>query len=80
MIHKIGQAYGTFLKEKGIDKALIGGDARLSTPLISRHLAEGLTSVGIDLIDIGTVATPVFYYGLHQFDLNGGAMITGSHK
>lgn len=80
VIRKIGQAYGTFLKAQGIDKALIGGDVRLSTPSISVYLTEGLTSVGIDLIDIGTVATPVFYYGLHYFDLNGGAMITGSHN
>jgi phosphomannomutase/phosphoglucomutase len=36
--------------------------------------------MGIDIIDIGIVATPLFYYGLYHYDLNGGIMITGSHN
>jgi len=79
-VQKIGRAFGIYLKEKGIGKALIGGDVRLSTPVIREHLTSALISVGIDIIDIGTVTTPMFYYGLHHFDLEGGIMITGSHN
>lgn len=77
---KIGQAYGIFLKNKGMNKAVVGGDVRISTPVIRENLLEGLTSTGIDVIDIGIVTTPMFYYSLHYFDVNGGAMITGSHN
>lgn len=80
VVRKIGQAYGTFLRTKGVDKALIGGDVRLSTPVIRDNLMAGLISLGIDVIDIGTVTTPMFYFGLYHLDLHGGIMITGSHN
>lgn len=80
VVCSIGQSYGTFLREKGSDKALVGGDVRLSTPVIKEYLLHGLNSVGIDIIDIGTVTTPLFYYGLYHFDISGGVMITGSHN
>lgn len=66
-VFKIGQAYGTFLSGKGESKALIGGDVRLSTPVIRESLIAGLTSVGVDIIDIGTTTTPQFYYGFYNF-------------
>ena len=80
VIRKIGQSYGTLLRAKGVDKALIGGDVRLSTPVIRANLIAGLISLGIDVIDIGTVTTPMFYFGLYHLDLHGGIMITGSHN
>ncbi len=80
IIFKLGQAYATFLIERSVDKVLIGGDVRLSTPVIRENLTAGITSCGLDVIDIGTVTTPLFYYGLYHFDINGGIMITGSHN
>ncbi|WP_418790599.1 phosphomannomutase/phosphoglucomutase [Phosphitispora sp. TUW77] len=80
VVYKIGQAYGSFVLGKGVTKVLIGGDVRLSTPVIREELIKGLTSVGLHIIDIGTVTSPMFYFGLHHLDLDGGIMITGSHN
>jgi len=80
VVHKIGQAYGTFVLGRGVDKVLIGGDVRLSTPVIREDLIRGLSSVGLDIVDIGIVTSPMFYFGLHHLDLDGGIMITGSHN
>lgn len=76
----VGKAYGTFLTEKGIRKIPVGGDVRLSSKRIRRDVIEGLRSTGMDVIDIGTVMTPLFYWSLYHFGCDGGVMITGSHN
>lgn len=76
----IGQAYGTYLAEAGIDTVTVGGDARLSTPRIKAAAIDGLTRAGVSVIDIGLVASPTFYWSLYHFDLAGGIMVTGSHN
>lgn len=79
-VFQIAQAYSTFLIDRGVNKVVIGGDVRISTPAIRDSLISGITSSGLDVIDIGIITTPMFYYALHHFDLNGGIMITGSHN
>ena len=76
----IGQAYGTWLMERGVSKATVGGDARLSTKRIRATVAAGLMKAGVSVIDIGLSSTPTFYWSLYKFDVNGGVMVTGSHN
>lgn len=76
----IGQAYGTWLMERGVSKATVGGDARLSTKRIRAAAAAGLMKAGVSVIDIGLSSTPTFYWSLYKFDVNGGVMVTGSHN
>ena len=76
----IGQAYGTWLMERGVSKATLGGDARLSTKRIRATMAAGLMKAGVSVIDIGLSSTPTFYWSLYKFDVNGGVMVTGSHN
>ena len=76
----IGQAYGTCLMERGVSKATLGGDARLSTKRIRATMAAGLMKAGVSVIDIGLSSTPTFYWSLYKFDVNGGVMVTGSHN
>jgi phosphomannomutase/phosphoglucomutase len=76
----IGAAYGTYLSEDGVYSVTVGGDARLSTPRIKAAVIDGLTNAGLSVTDIGLVATPVFYWSLYHFGVNGGVMITGSHN
>ena len=35
---------------------------------------------GIDIIDVGEVPTPVFYFAAKKWNLEGGVMITASHN
>jgi phosphomannomutase/phosphoglucomutase len=76
----IGQAFGTYLSDMGIYAVTVGGDARLSTPRIKNGVITGLTRAGLSVIDIGLTATPVFYWSLYHFGVDGGVMITGSHN
>lgn len=78
--YDFGRAFGTFLREKGEHFAVVGMDNRLSSPLIKMHLVKGLCSTGIDVFDIGTVITPIFYYATELYEIKGGVMITASHN
>ena len=80
-IKLIGSAYATWLKRAEITGAVaVGGDARLSTPRIKNAVIEGILAAGLDVIDVGLVTTPMLYWSLIKFNLNGGVMITGSHN
>jgi phosphomannomutase/phosphoglucomutase len=76
----IGQAYGTWLVSKGVTRATLGGDARLSTRRIKAAAAAGMMKAGVSVVDLGLCSTPTFYWSLYRLDANGGIMVTGSHN
>lgn len=77
MARKIGLAVGTLLSGQQV---VVGGDIRLSTPFLQKIMMEALAESGCYVIDIGTVATPVFYYALQKTGATGGVMVTASHN
>jgi len=76
----IGRAIGTRARELGQTRVAIGRDGRLSGPELSRALALGLQQSGIDVIDVGRVATPMLYFATYHLQTGSGVMITGSHN
>jgi phosphomannomutase / phosphoglucomutase len=76
----LGCAIGTHLKRSGARTITLGRDCRVHSPRLHAALREGLLSTGIDLIDVGIVATPVLYFSVFHFDTDGGVQITGSHN
>src|SRR3989338_11115596 len=79
-VEVIGKAYGTFLRRRKIRQAVIGRDCRLSGLEYQTAFMNGLTAMGIDLVDLGMVMTQMVYYAQYRFQTNGGAMITASHN
>lgn len=77
MARRIALAVGVKLTGQ---KVVVGGDIRLSTPSLQCIMLEGLAESGCQVIDIGTVATPVFYYALKAAGATGGVMVTASHN
>jgi len=80
IIELIGKAFGTHLQRQGGKKVSVGGDIRLSTGRFKKALTRGLTSSGVNVLDIGTIPTPVLYFSLFKLTVDGGIMITGSHN
>lgn len=86
----IGQAFGKFVLEntnKIPSEILIsiGYDVRLHSQEISEALISGITSLGINVINLNRCPTPVVYfssYFKHKDFINPDAsiMITGSHN
>ncbi|MFA5602344.1 MAG: phosphomannomutase/phosphoglucomutase [Bacilli bacterium] len=79
-VYKIGVAIGTILNEKNKKAIVIGYDNRESSVYIFNALTKGLIETGINIVNIGLVTTPMYYFALKYLKINAGIMITGSHN
>jgi phosphomannomutase / phosphoglucomutase len=76
----LGRAYATMLDRAGKRTVTVGRDCRLSSEGLFHLLLEGLMRGGISVVDIGVVPTPLLYFSVVQWGVDGGVMITGSHN
>src|ERR1700678_4155525 len=76
----LGRGYATLLHQAGKKTITLHRDCRLSSDSWRDRLAEGLLDAGIDVVDIGVVPTPLLYFSVLSWKMDGGAMITGSHN
>lgn len=76
----LGRAFGTYLTQRKVTKALLGWDSRSSSPIYRDAMTEGLMASGIHVIDIGQVTTPIFYFARVHLNQEAGVMITASHN
>jgi phosphomannomutase/phosphoglucomutase len=76
----VGRALGTLGAAKGVKRFVVGRDGRLSGPRLATALSRGLNAAGMEVIDIGVVATPMVYFATHHFATGSGVMVTGSHN
>ena len=76
----IGRAFGTMVRRNGGKRVALGYDGRLSSPELAKACSEGLTSTGLDVVEIGIAATPMLYYAVWHLEADGGIQITGSHN
>ncbi len=75
----IGKAFGTIALGQGETKVAVGRDGRLSGPSLSAALVRGLVAVGIEVIDVGVVTTPMLYFAANTV-CHSGIQVTGSHN
>lgn len=78
--YTLARAYGTFLADHGVRKAVVGRDNRLTSYAYSQAAVDALLATGIDVVDIGMVTTPVLYFSRVKYGIEGGMMVTGSHN
>lgn len=76
----IGRAFGSNLKRMGKTETLVGYDNRISSPIIEENLVKGITESGINVVRLGLVTTPMYYYGWDLLNIKCGVMITASHN
>ena len=79
-VSRIGGAFGTVLRERGLKKIAVGGDVRLHTPEIKRGFIAAVLATGIDVVDIGIITSPLCYFSAFHLVIDGFAMITASHN
>jgi len=80
IVLNLGRAIGTYAANHGVQTMTLGRDCRLSSPALSAVIQEGLLASGVDVIDIGTCATPILYFSVRHLGTGGGVMVTGSHN
>ncbi|MCX6723071.1 MAG: phosphomannomutase/phosphoglucomutase [Candidatus Staskawiczbacteria bacterium] len=72
--------HGTFLKRKGIKKAVVGHDCRQTSPQYSQDIIRGLNWAGIDVIFIGMELVGTFYWSQYYLNCQGGMYVSASHN
>jgi phosphomannomutase len=74
----IGRAFGTFI---GSGKSIaVSRDFRNSGDSLKKGFISGLTSVGCNVMDIGITTTPMMYFAVRKYRLDGGVSVTASHN
>ncbi|MFW6006756.1 MAG: phosphoglucosamine mutase [Halanaerobiales bacterium] len=82
---KLGRAGGYFLSKNNSVKTekpiiLIGKDTRISGDMLESALIAGVTSAGIDVIQLGIIPTPGVAYLTEVMEVSGSIMISASHN
>lgn len=75
--YRVGRATARFL---GNGPIVVGRDARTSSPELFGAIVRGVADEGVDVIDLGLVATPMLYFAVDRLSGAGGIMITASHN
>ncbi len=73
----IARAFATLARRQGTTRIAVGRDNRLSSDRLHDAAVQGLRDTGLDVVDIGVVATPVLWYAAHSLETGAGLMITG---
>ena len=76
MCRAIGAAFASFSKA---DRILVARDMRPSGVELTAAFAEGVTSQGADVVDLGLASTDLIYFAAGELDAPG-AVFTASHN
>ncbi|MDR1606614.1 MAG: phosphoglucosamine mutase [Streptococcaceae bacterium] len=79
---KLGRFGGYVLSqhENGTPKVYVARDTRISGQMLGLSLISGLLSVGIEVYDLGVIATPGVAYLVKKDQVSAGVMISASHN
>lgn len=61
-------------------RVAVGMDMRVSSPKLHQQVVSALVSSGVDVIDLGLVSTPAFYFAVANQNLDGGLIVSASHN
>ncbi len=78
--YTFGKSYGSYIRKYDSNKVLIGHDNRISSPILHQAVIQGILDSGIDVIDLGLVTTPMYYFARKFLNIPTGIMITASHN
>lgn len=77
LVTQYAAAFGTMLKKGTV---VIGADSRPSGAMFMQAVVAGLTSVGIDVVQVGIVPTPTVEIAVKKLKASGGICVTASHN
>ncbi|MEM2699257.1 MAG: phosphomannomutase/phosphoglucomutase [Candidatus Bathyarchaeia archaeon] len=76
--HLVGRALAEYVG--GGKTFIVGRDVRLSSGPLGDALIDGMVSGGLNIIDVGTVTTPLLYFATKYYGVDGGVMVSASHN
>ena len=79
-VKAIAKAVAIKCRSELVDEIALGRDGRLSGNNLLQLLSRELKSYGINVLNIGTVTSPLLYFAAKKIKSKSGIMITGSHN
>ena len=79
----LGRAFGSRIRNLHPDRDVsltVGRDCRLTSDEYAEALIRGLTECGVHVLDMGQCPTPLMYFSLFHFPVDGGIEVTASHN
>ena len=80
LVEHVGRAFGSQIKSQGGQQVSVSRDNRESSRELAQDFIRGVLSTGINVLDLGLTTTPMLYFSIIYWGLDGGAVITGSHS
>src|SRR2546426_6988872 len=77
---QVGRAYGPLIRRRAGRRVAVGQDNRASSETLTAGFVEGVRAAGVDVVDVGLVPTPILYFAVAHWKLDGGANTTGTHN
>ncbi len=78
--YTIGKSYGSYIQDLKKTTCVIGHDNRQSSDALTSSLIAGILSTGVDVVNLGLVTTPMYYYSWIKLGIPSGIMVTASHN
>lgn len=78
--YTVGKAFGSYVRELGESKVILGHDNRDSYMEIYSALMQGILDSGVNVFSLGLVTTPMHNFAKIYYDVNAGIMVTASHN
>lgn len=79
-IKAIASAIARKCSDERVNELALGRDGRLSGEKILTLLSRELQSLGINIVNVGEVTSPLLYFAAKKLNSKSGVMITGSHN
>lgn len=80
---ELGQSFALWLVRKGFEspRVAIGMDSRITGPAMKQAFSEGLTALGVNVVDCGLASTPAMFMACidEKMKVDGAVMLTASH-
>ncbi len=75
----IGLAFASYLGGEG-KRIAVGWDVRRSSSSLASALIDGIVSTGANVVNLGLIPTPMVYFAIVHWKLDGGIIVTASHN
>ncbi len=84
LFFRIAQVFAIMMKNENSGKerltCVVGRDMRESSVELTEAVIKGLTDQGMDVVFVGLVSTPTFYFSVAYYGYDAGIMISASHN
>lgn len=77
LTYKIAKSYAETFQPEIV---VVGRDTRPSGRIIKQTVIAGLTTVGVNVIDVDLAPTPAILYAVKHYEADGGIIISASHN